>query len=101
MPADKVLDMGTAGFVDSDQAKQLVRYGVDVLWKAIKARDRGCVWSGCDRPANWCDVHHVNWFVRDLGRRTSTPACCSAVFITTKSTKRNGPSDSPPTATRN
>ncbi len=59
--------MGTAGFVDSDQAKQLVRYGVDVLRKAIDARDRGCVWSGCDRPANWCDVHHVNWFVRDLG----------------------------------
>ncbi len=35
--------------------------------RAIKVRDRGCVWSGCDRPANWCDVHPVDWFVRDLG----------------------------------
>ncbi|QNK81318.1 HNH endonuclease signature motif containing protein [Nakamurella sp. PAMC28650] len=35
--------------------------------RAIKARDRGCIWDGCDRPANWCDVHHSNWWARDLG----------------------------------
>ena len=35
--------------------------------RAIKARDRGCIWDGCDRPANWCDVHHVKWFKRDFG----------------------------------
>src|SRR5690606_24884277 len=27
--------------------------------RAIRARDGGCVFPGCDRPGNWCDVHHV------------------------------------------
>ena len=35
--------------------------------RAIKARDRGCIWDGCDRPANWCDIHHVQWWKRDFG----------------------------------
>ena len=26
---------------------------------ALTARDRGCVFSGCDRPAAACDAHHV------------------------------------------
>ena len=35
--------------------------------RAIRARDRGCVWDGCDRPTNWCEIHHVNYWKRDLG----------------------------------
>jgi hypothetical protein len=31
VPADKVLDMGTAGFVDSDQARQLVRSAMNAV----------------------------------------------------------------------
>lgn len=27
---------------------------------ALHARDRGCVFPTCDRPAHWCDVHHVH-----------------------------------------
>lgn len=49
--------------VDRDGA--IVDYGratrawpVD-LYNAISVRDQGCRWPGCDRPANWCDVHHV------------------------------------------
>jgi hypothetical protein len=30
--------------------------------KALNARDRGCVWPGCDRPASWTAGHHlVHW----------------------------------------
>jgi hypothetical protein len=32
------------------------------LRKAVEARDRHCVFTGCDAPTHWCDVHHlVHW----------------------------------------
>jgi hypothetical protein len=27
--------------------------------RALLARDGGCVFPGCDRPASWCDAHHL------------------------------------------
>ena len=27
--------------------------------RAVIARDRHCTWSGCRRPAAWCDIHHI------------------------------------------
>ena len=30
--------------------------------RAITARDRHCVWPGCDTPPGWCETHHqVHW----------------------------------------
>jgi hypothetical protein len=30
--------------------------------RAIVARDRTCIWQGCDAPPGWCDVHHrIHW----------------------------------------
>jgi hypothetical protein len=30
--------------------------------KALNARDRGCTWPGCERPARWTSGHHlVHW----------------------------------------
>jgi Domain of unknown function (DUF222) len=26
--------------------------------RALEARDKHCVWPGCDRPPRWCDSHH-------------------------------------------
>ncbi|MGY1721853.1 DUF222 domain-containing protein [Blastococcus sp. SYSU DS0533] len=32
------------------------------LRRAVEARDRGCVFTGCHAPTHWCDVHHlIHW----------------------------------------
>ncbi|SEL19440.1 HNH endonuclease signature motif containing protein [Streptacidiphilus jiangxiensis] len=32
------------------------------LRDAVVARDRHCVWPGCDRPPTWCEAHHmIHW----------------------------------------
>ncbi|NQX28220.1 DUF222 domain-containing protein [Microbacteriaceae bacterium VKM Ac-2854] len=39
---------------------------------ALVSRDGGCRWLGCDRPASWCDAHHLNEWQRD-GGNTDVP----------------------------
>ena len=34
---------------------------------AIAARDGGCVVTGCGRPPQWCEVHHIDEWDRDHG----------------------------------
>lgn len=36
---------------------------------AVSARDRHCRFPGCDRPPQWCDVHHIKHWAR--GGKTS------------------------------
>ena len=33
-------------------------------WRALKARHRGCAFPGCDRPINWTQPHHVEFWAR-------------------------------------
>ncbi len=43
-------------------------------YKALKVRDQGCVWPGCDRPATWTSAHHVVHWIR--GGPTNLPNLC-------------------------
>ncbi len=39
-----------------------IRVFTKELRRAVKIRDRGCAFPGCDRPPAWCNVHHiVHW----------------------------------------
>jgi hypothetical protein len=33
-------------------------------WRALKARHRCCAFPGCDRPINWTQPHHVEFWAR-------------------------------------
>ena len=35
--------------------------------RALIARDKQCQWVGCERPASWCDAHHVIHWLHDGG----------------------------------
>jgi hypothetical protein len=47
-PASEILDAGRT--TRTFTAAQL---------RAITARDRHCIWPGCDAPPGWCDAHHI------------------------------------------
>jgi len=45
--------------MDVGRAKRIVSVP---LMRALRVRDGHCRWPGCDRPASWCDGHHlVHW----------------------------------------
>lgn len=35
---------------------------------ALAIRDGGCRWRGCDRPASYCEAHHIDHYVAQKGR---------------------------------
>jgi hypothetical protein len=35
--------------------------------RALRVRDRGCRWPGCDRQVNWSTPHHIITWTRDRG----------------------------------
>jgi len=37
------------------------------LRRAVEVQDRHCVFAGCGAPTHWCDVHHVQEWLRDDG----------------------------------
>ena len=45
-PGSAVLDVGREHRVPSGATR-----------RALRARDRGCVWPGCDRPSSWGEAH--------------------------------------------
>ncbi|WP_026819864.1 HNH endonuclease signature motif containing protein [Arthrobacter castelli] len=33
--------------------------------RAVAIRDGGCIVPGCNRPASWCELHHIIWYSHD------------------------------------
>ena len=51
-----VLDMG-----------RRTRLATPAQRRALAIRDRHCVFAGCDRPPDWCDIHHLASWLEGLG----------------------------------
>jgi hypothetical protein len=52
----RVLFDTESGVLDVGRAR---RVPAAATRRALQARDRGCVWPGCDRPASWSQAHHL------------------------------------------
>jgi hypothetical protein len=53
-----------------------IGYSDSIPWyirRAVLLRDRKCAWPRCDRPAVYCDVHHIRH--KDDGGETSVENC--------------------------
>jgi hypothetical protein len=52
-PDSAIVDVGRARRLPSGTTR-----------RALTARDKGCVWPPCDKPATWTNAHHVvHWSV--------------------------------------
>ena len=55
----RVLQNQDGAIVDYGRATRTIPAS---LFNALVVRDRGCRFKGCDRPADWCEGHHVQWY---------------------------------------
>ncbi len=53
---NRVLFEGESQPLDVGRTTRVIPAG---LRRAVAARDRHCVFPGCDRPERWCDAHHI------------------------------------------
>ncbi len=61
----RVVVDGRSEILDWGRATRTI---TDTVRDALDLRDHHCRWPGCDRPASWCDGHHVTPWER--GGRT-------------------------------
>ncbi|MFQ5554137.1 MAG: DUF222 domain-containing protein [Acidimicrobiia bacterium] len=53
----RVITSGPSQILDVGRSTRTIPTAIRT---ALVVRDRGCTWSGCDRPARWCDAHHID-----------------------------------------
>ena len=58
----RVLTSGRSTILDYGSATRTV---AAPLFNALVVRDQHCRFPGCDRPAQWCDGHHVRFWESD------------------------------------
>lgn len=52
----RVVTRGPSEVLDVGRRTRVVPVAVR---RALARRDHHCTWDGCDRPAHWCDAHHI------------------------------------------
>src|SRR3984893_4853536 len=52
----RILLEGDSMIIDVGRANRLTK---GPRRKALNVRDRHCIWTGCERPATWAQVHHL------------------------------------------
>lgn len=65
---DLLVHFGLDGTTTVLGAVHTRRHPTDRERDALRERDRGCVFPGCDAPVGWCDAHHTVPY--EIGRRT-------------------------------
>jgi hypothetical protein len=58
--AAMIRPLEVSGSGDPLRMGRTLRYANRHQRRALLARDGGCIFPGCDRPASWCDAHHVD-----------------------------------------
>ena len=58
--AAMIRPLEVSGSGDPLRMGRTLRYANRHQRRALLSRDGGCIFPGCDRPASWCDVHHVD-----------------------------------------
>ncbi len=58
----RVITSGPSQVLDVGRATRTIS---KPLRRALEARDRGCAWPGCDRPASWTQAHHIKHWADD------------------------------------
>jgi len=71
----RILLGADSAVIDVGRSSRLIPPG---LRRALHARDKGCVWPGCDRPARWTSAHHlIHWIHKGETRLDNLVLLCS------------------------
>jgi hypothetical protein len=71
----RVIRDGASSILDYGRATRTIP---PALYESLYLRDLGCRFPGCDRPGEWCDGHHVQWWEPAAPPISRTWCSCAA-----------------------